>query len=77
MQTRHFKQHADYGWLPQWKSRCCSSWISVADRGEVFVVDAMVGRAHQASDGVVDDSYVGGVYLRDTNICADVAARVP
>ena len=56
---------------------CCGGWIRVADHGEVLVVDAMVGRAHQASDGVVDDGYVGGVYLGDTNVCTDVDAQAP
>ena len=40
-------------------------------------VDAVVCRARQASDRVVDDGNVGGVYLGDANVGANVAAWAP
>ena len=56
---------------------CGGGQISVADCGEVFIIDAMVGKAHQASDKVVDNGNPGGMYLGDTNVCTNVAARAP
>ena len=71
MPVRHLEQSSDDTIKVV---ECGGSRISIADHSEVFIVDAMVGRARQAGDRVVYDGYVGGVYLGDTNICVDVAA---